>query len=113
MQNMLADKRNEFESKKSILNNMKEKLEQKKLSIQLKMEKRDKLKNEVQNLKVEDQIIELNNCKAKAAETKRFLNDVDLGCKENDLKIRDKSQEVHETKLHLKSMKNEYDNNSF
>lgn len=110
---MIADKRNELEGKKSKLNNMNVKLEQKKVSIELKMNKRDTLKIESQNLKVEDQIIELNNCKAKAVETKSFLNDIDLVCKENDLKINDRSQEVHETKLHLKSMKDEYGNNNY
>ncbi|CAO1432046.1 unnamed protein product [Diamesa hyperborea] len=106
-QKLLADKRSELECKRSKLNNLNEKLEQRKNSMRLKLEKRDKMKKNLSNLKVDSQIEELNNLKNNLDETKRSLNFIDLVCKENDMKINDKSQEVHETKMHLESIKEE------
>ena len=109
MQKVLDDKRAELDGKISKLNNLNAKLEKRKISMNLKLEKRNKLKNELKNLKVDEQIEEMNYTTTKIVETKHALNNLDLICKENDLKIEDKSQEVHETKMHLKSIKDEYD----
>lgn len=108
-QKLLADKRIDYEFKTNKFKNLNEKLEQRRNSMKLKLEKRDKLRNELLNFNVDEQTKELNHFKNKLAEAKRSLNDVVLTCEENDKIINVKSQEVHETKVHLNTIKDEYD----
>lgn len=108
-QKLLADKRIDYEFKTNKLNNLNEKLEQRRNSMKLKLEKRDKMRNELLNMNTGDQTKELNHFKNKLAEAKRSLNGVVLTCEENDKIINAKSQKVHETKVYLNSIKDEYD----
>lgn len=107
----MAEKKVEVEIRRNKLIDLNDKLEQRKISMKLKLEKRDKSKNELQMLKVEDQMKELNFYRSKLAETKRSLKEIETVCNENDLKINTKSQEVHDLQIHLKSIEKEYDYN--
>lgn len=112
-QKLLARRRNDLESKKNKLNDLNERLDERKNSMRLKLEKRDKMKNDLLKLDIDNQMKELNNFNTKIVEIQGSLNDINSVCKDNDLKINDISQEVHETKVHLESIKNEYDYNCY